>query len=50
MWEQPLHPQRQKVYIVSEEEDQREPLPVSSKQESNEGFEWLNSPANVYIY
>jgi hypothetical protein len=32
---QPLHPERQEVYIVSEEEDEREPAPLASKKVSN---------------
>jgi len=33
--EQPLHPERQQVYIVSEEEDEHEPAPLASKKISN---------------
>src|SRR5882757_5608139 len=32
---QPLHPERREVYIVSEEEDEREPAPQASKKVSN---------------
>jgi len=31
----PLHPERLEVYIVSEEEDEREPAPLASKKVSN---------------
>jgi len=31
----PLHPERQVVYIVSEEEDESEPAPLESKKVSN---------------
>jgi hypothetical protein len=36
---QPLHPERREVYIVSEEEDEREPAPLASKKVSNYAFE-----------
>jgi len=32
---QPLHPERREVYIVSEEEDERESVPLASKKVSN---------------
>ena len=32
---QPLHPERWEVYIVSEEEDQRQPAPLASKKVSD---------------
>jgi hypothetical protein len=32
---QPLYPERREVYIVSEEEDEREPSPLASKKISN---------------
>jgi len=32
---QPLHPERQEVHIVTEEEDEREPAPLASKKVSN---------------
>jgi len=32
---QPLDPERREVYIVSEEEDEREPAPLASKKISN---------------
>jgi len=32
---QPLHPERRDVYIVSEEEDERESVPLASKKVSN---------------
>jgi len=32
---QPLHPERQEVYIVSEQEEEREPAPLASKKVSN---------------
>jgi len=35
----PLHPERQEVYIVSEEEDERQPAPLASKQVCNQAFE-----------
>jgi len=47
---QRLHPESREVYIVSEEEDECEPAPLASKMVSNSAFEWLNPPANVYIY
>jgi len=31
----PLQPERREVYIVSEEEDEREPAPLASKTVSN---------------
>ena len=36
---QPLHPERREVYIVSEEEVEREPAPLASKKVSNSAFE-----------
>ena len=35
---QPLHPERREVYIVLEEEDEREPAPLASKKVSNSPF------------
>ena len=35
----PLHPECREVYIVSEEEDEREPAPLASKKVSNQAFE-----------
>jgi len=32
---QHLHPERWEVYIVSEEEDERQPAPLASKKVSN---------------
>jgi len=32
---QPLHSERREVYIVSEEVDEREPVPLASKKVSN---------------
>jgi len=47
---QPLHPENQKVYIVLEEEDEREPALQASEKVSHSVFKSLNSPDNVYIY
>jgi len=45
----PLHSESWEVYIVSEEEDEREPAPLASQKISDYAVEWLNPPANVYI-
>jgi len=37
--EQPLHPERREVHIVSEQEDEREPAPLASKNASKSAFE-----------
>jgi len=36
---QPLHAERLEDYIVSEEDDEREPAPLASKKVSNSAFE-----------
>jgi len=49
-WEQPLHPESQEVFIVSEEVDDPERALLASKMVSDYAFQWLNPPTNVYIY
>jgi len=45
-----LHAEYWEVYIVLEEADKREPAPKASRKVFDYAFEWLNPPANVYIW
>jgi len=45
-----LCPECCEVYLVSEEEDEREPAPLPSKKVLDQALKWLSSPATVYIY
>jgi len=45
-----LHPERREVDIFLEEVDERVTAPLASKKVSNYAFDWVNPPANVYIY
>jgi len=44
------HPERRGVYIVLQQQDERDAVLQASKKVSEWAFEWLDPPSNVYIY
>ena len=50
MFTQPLHHLHWEVYIVSEEEDDCEPVMRASRKVFDYAFKWLTYPTDVYIH